>query len=248
MNICILVTDLQAAESLAVNLRRAGHSISVIRFILEKERSLPEKIGDNLIVRLIYNALRFRFKNARSLFSIMRSAKIINYGGPTDSPDLTAIIKNLNTDIVIQKVGFILKDNILSAPVTGVLNDHIAHLPYFRGRSAMEWTILHGKKTGSTVHFIDRGVDTGDILKIYDNDIGEFTDNLAAKAYLFSLADKKFIEIIALLGGDKIKPLPQKEEDGKQFFEMHPLLVNHVNKMLETGFYRDSMSNETFNL
>ncbi len=41
-------------------------------------------------------------------------------------------------------------------------------LPDYRGRDVVEWSLLEGQfdRVGLTVHFMDEGVDTGDILHL----------------------------------------------------------------------------------
>lgn len=44
------------------------------------------------------------------------------------------------------------------------INVHPGYLPYNRGPNPNLWAILDGTPRGVTVHYIDRGVDTGDII------------------------------------------------------------------------------------
>jgi methionyl-tRNA formyltransferase len=45
-----------------------------------------------------------------------------------------------------------------------VLNMHPGYLPYNRGPNPNLWAILNGTPRGTTIHFMDKGVDTGDII------------------------------------------------------------------------------------
>lgn len=60
----------------------------------------------------------------------------------------------------------ILHEPIISLPPLGVLNAHSSLLPHFRGTRSEFWIVLEQAfyAAGVTVHFIDRGVDTGDIV------------------------------------------------------------------------------------
>jgi methionyl-tRNA formyltransferase len=46
----------------------------------------------------------------------------------------------------------------------GIINLHPALLPYCRGKYPALWAILDRKPAGVTLHYIDEGVDTGDII------------------------------------------------------------------------------------
>lgn len=60
---------------------------------------------------------------------------------------------------------FLLDKPALSLPDRGALNIHGSLLPLYRGRTPHVWAIINGEKhSGITVHIIDEGCDTGDIV------------------------------------------------------------------------------------
>jgi methionyl-tRNA formyltransferase len=59
----------------------------------------------------------------------------------------------------------ILKSEFIRIPSEGVVNLHNAPLPRYGGQNACVWAIVDGRKEhGVTCHYIDEGVDTGDII------------------------------------------------------------------------------------
>jgi methionyl-tRNA formyltransferase len=44
------------------------------------------------------------------------------------------------------------------------INLHIAYLPYNRGADPTLWSVLDGTPAGVTIHHVDEGVDTGDLI------------------------------------------------------------------------------------
>lgn len=60
--------------------------------------------------------------------------------------------------------GYVLRRDILAAPKNGAVNLHPALLPYNRGAHPNVWSIVDGTPAGVTLHFIDEGIDTGDII------------------------------------------------------------------------------------
>jgi phosphoribosylglycinamide formyltransferase-1 len=59
----------------------------------------------------------------------------------------------------------LLTDEFLGAFPAGIINVHPALLPAFPGLGAVEQAIEYGVKVfGVTVHFVDRGVDTGPVI------------------------------------------------------------------------------------
>jgi methionyl-tRNA formyltransferase len=59
----------------------------------------------------------------------------------------------------------IIPKEVFSAPKYGSINIHPSLLPKYRGPSPAYWVLKNKEKdTGLTCHFIDEGVDTGDII------------------------------------------------------------------------------------
>jgi methionyl-tRNA formyltransferase len=59
----------------------------------------------------------------------------------------------------------ILRKDILDLPPRGTLNCHAGALPFYRGRNPLTWALINGEKEfGVTVHWVDLGIDTGDIV------------------------------------------------------------------------------------
>jgi methionyl-tRNA formyltransferase len=59
----------------------------------------------------------------------------------------------------------ILRERILGLPPRGTLNCHAGALPFYRGRNPLSWAIINGEaEFGITVHWVDLGIDTGDIV------------------------------------------------------------------------------------
>jgi methionyl-tRNA formyltransferase len=60
----------------------------------------------------------------------------------------------------------ILREPILALPPRGTLNCHAGALPFYRGRNPLTWALINGEtEFGITVHWVDLGIDTGDIVR-----------------------------------------------------------------------------------
>lgn len=87
-------------------------------------------------------------------------------GIDVNEPSLIQAFKALRPDLIVS-VNFnqILKHPLIELPPKGCINIHAGLLPKYRGRAPLNWAIINGEScTGVTVHFIDKGVDSGDIL------------------------------------------------------------------------------------
>lgn len=93
---------------------------------------------------------------------------LIHFDRISDFSDINLIqrLKSFSLDIVVvchfQKL---LNLELIRLPKYGSINLHPSLLPLYRGMSPQHWPIINGdSETGVTVHFIDSGVDTGDII------------------------------------------------------------------------------------
>lgn len=75
-------------------------------------------------------------------------------------------IKALNPDVmIVVAYGQILPESILNIPRLGCINIHGSLLPAYRGAAPIQWSIINGEeKTGVTIMYMDKGMDTGDML------------------------------------------------------------------------------------
>ena len=94
----------------------------------------------------------------------------------------------------------ILPGKLFKKANLGGINLHPSLLPKYRGMSPQHWPIIHGdSKTGVTVHLIDEGVDTGNIL------CQEFID-LSSDIYIHEL-QKKLLTIYKTIVVNAVKKL-----------------------------------------
>ncbi len=80
--------------------------------------------------------------------------------------EMVGPVKDAGVDILVS-VGFlrIFPPAVLALPRFGGINIHGALLPKYRGRAPISWALIHGEKViGVTVHYMDPGVDSGNII------------------------------------------------------------------------------------
>ena len=59
---------------------------------------------------------------------------------------------------------FILKQEVFSIPRFGSINTHPSLLPFNRGKHYNFWNIFEDVPFGVSLHFIDQGIDSGDVI------------------------------------------------------------------------------------
>lgn len=83
-----------------------------------------------------------------------------------NNQDCQQFIEQLKPDLLISAYfSQILKPNIIELPKHGVLNIHPGWLPAYKGAMVYFWVLKNGSDRGGvTVHWIDEGIDTGEVL------------------------------------------------------------------------------------
>ena len=86
-------------------------------------------------------------------------------GSRLDKAETLEAIKHLRPELGISALfGYILRQDFLDLMPLGCVNIHPALLPYNRGAYPNVWSIVEDTPAGVTIHYIDDGVDTGDII------------------------------------------------------------------------------------
>ncbi|MEP7286094.1 MAG: formyltransferase family protein [Chloroflexota bacterium] len=86
-------------------------------------------------------------------------------GSTLREPATIEAIKALNPEVGVSALfGYILRREALQLLPAGCVNIHPAYLPYNRGSYPNVWSIIEGTPAGVTIHYIDEGVDTGDLI------------------------------------------------------------------------------------
>jgi len=123
-------------------------------------------------------------------------------------------LKEINPDcIVVAAFGQILKEGVSNAAKYGCLNVHASLLPKYRGAAPINWAVINGEeKTGITIMKMDKGLDTGDILKIREIKIEEDDDSSTIADKLAKLGGELIVETLADLENGSITPIPQDDK------------------------------------
>ncbi len=107
----------------------------------------------------------------------------------------------------------IVPESILNHPGLGTIQYHPSLLPRHRGGSAINWAVINGEaKTGLTIFWPDKGIDTGPILLQKEVDIAP--DDTTGSLYfnkLFPLGIEAIKESIEVIRQEKAPRIPQDE-------------------------------------
>jgi methionyl-tRNA formyltransferase len=128
------------------------------------------------------------------------------------SDDFFNSLKELAPDLSVVVAFRILPERVFSLPPLGTINLHASLLPKYRGAAPINWAIIKGEtKTGLTTFYIQKKVDTGDLILQKEVDIlpeenfGELHDRLA------DLGADFLFQTVELIEKGEAKPTKQDE-------------------------------------
>jgi methionyl-tRNA formyltransferase len=86
-------------------------------------------------------------------------------GSELSDPLVLSQIAELSPEIAMSSgFSYILRQPMIDLFPKGCVNLHPSYLPYNRGSFPNVWSILDGTPAGVTLHYINAGVDTGDMI------------------------------------------------------------------------------------
>lgn len=145
------------------------------------------------------------------LFAIEKSIPILQ---PPNflAPDFLDELKSLKADLFVVVAFKILPEQVWKMPRLGAINLHASYLPQYRGAAPINRVIMNGEKeTGVSTFFIQKSIDTGNILmrkkiNISENETaGMLHDKLAIEGA------NVLVETIQKLVSDNYEPIPQSK-------------------------------------
>lgn len=146
------------------------------------------------------------------------------------------VLKEVQPDLVVFTGGGLIRANILALPKLGVLNCHTGILPPYRGMDVVEWTAAERQVStvgfGATLHFMDKGVDSGPIILKRTISTRPNDDFHSIRERLEVVMVELMLEGIAGLREGTLQPQAQKIEDGRQYFVMHPRVKRFAEQQL----------------
>ena len=148
-------------------------------------------------------------------------------------------IKNNNVNFIISyNYRIIIKPDIIDLLPHRIINLHTSYLPYNRGASPNIWSFIENTPCGVTIHEIDSGIDTGNII-IQEEINYDYSKETLESTYIKSneIIQELFKKYWLKIKNNEI--IPQKQT-GKGTFH----LAKDLDKYKEIMDYKDTI--ETF--
>ena len=135
-----------------------------------------------------------------------------------DTPSLNqatviTAIKNARPDVCAVLGTSIIRERLISIPKVGMINAHTSILPEYRGSRSEFWQCYNQDYTnvGMTLHLIDKGVDTGNILFQKHQDVNENPDPNMLRANNTLATLENYVPVIQSVLDNTAKPFKQEK-------------------------------------
>lgn len=181
MNIIHLSTFEPFDIYLHQQLKRTWPEIKAVRVVWPTGKDSRKKRLRRSPLDALLRSLEWRLFYQQRTETVRRTASQILFGSDTPPPvDVVAevsstavnseatvqLLRELKPDLLLVSNAPILKPAVFGLPPLGTINLHRGITPEYRGEHTFFWPILRRDydKVGVTLHYIDEGIDTGDVL------------------------------------------------------------------------------------
>lgn len=128
--------------------------------------------------------------------------------------DYQAIL-DMQPDLIITAAyGQMIPQEVLDCPRLGCINVHASLLPKYRGAAPIQWSVIDGEKeTGVTIMYMEKGLDTGDMIEhvVVPIDAKETGESLHDK--LAVAGGPLLLDVLAKLENGTAVRTPQNDAD-----------------------------------
>lgn len=172
-----------------------------------------------------------------TLCHYLDSSRILK-GAQFRTEDGKSLLKRLYPDYILCiHFPYVIPKEVLGISKRGVINLHPAYLPYNRRWHTPSWAIWEGTPYGATLHFMDEGIDTGDIIhqkriEILPNDTA---DTLYKRAMKLELQVFKEAWPSIVYGTYTRKPQPLEEGSSHRKTDIRAMQFVDINKQIKAG-------------
>ena len=125
-----------------------------------------EKLINDNEIKISFICVRFDTKdNTLKKYAKKYNIEYVKHEN-INSDEFISIIEKYNCDLFVSmSFNQIFKTRIINLPKYKTINCHAGKLPLYRGRNILNWALINDEKEfGITVHYVDEGIDTGDII------------------------------------------------------------------------------------
>lgn len=174
-----------------------------------------QKIISDPSIEIVFLTVRYD-KNDEVLLQWAKERGIpIELSSNINSQEFIDRITKYQADLFVSmSFNQIFRGQMINFPKYKTINCHAGKLPFYRGRNILNWALINDEKEfGVTAHYVDEGIDTGDIIvqKTYPITDDDNYGTLLARAYE-GCADVLYRAIV-MIQNNEVKRIRQQDID-----------------------------------
>jgi methionyl-tRNA formyltransferase len=144
--------------------------------------------------------------------------------GKAGAAEVHSFIRTARPDLLwITDFRYLIPSDMIALAPLGAVNLHPSLLPRYRGRASINWAILNGeRRLGLTAHFVDEGMDTGDIIEQVSYEIRDEQDVGDCLSILYPLYAGITRKVLAYFESGRVPRVAQDHSRATSFPRRRP--------------------------
>lgn len=161
----------------------------------------------------------FTDRGSKAIIDFASERNIPVFAGNPRKGKASEYIRLLEPEVVFSiNYLFLVEEDIINWPSRYCFNIHGSLLPRYRGRTPHVWAIINGEKiTGATVHLVDKGCDTGDIVLQKDFEINDTDTGAIVLEKFRHLYPEMIKEVLDMVRKGEVRPQIQDHNLATRF-------------------------------
>jgi hypothetical protein len=205
-------------ELAGVYVQSAGQSLGwVVRDLWKRRRLVAIPLFAAWLGSALLANVRSPGRERRLRAALLRLGGRLRYVPDIHAPEVIEAVRALAPDLGLVYGAPILRPELFELPRLGTLGIHHGRVPQYRGKKTTFWEMYHGEPSaGVTIQLINRGLDTGHIVKEGVVPIGS-RSRAAVWRDVERLGLDLYVEAILRMRDGTAAPRPQEGPKGPLF-------------------------------
>lgn len=207
-----------------------------------KKLGIVNVVNQLVFQLLVISVLKFlskhqieKRKNELGLISNNISGSGLIDVGMVNSKKCIETIQLINPDIIIVNGTSIISKKVLESTKAIFINTHVGITPQYRGVHGGYWALRNRdhENFGVTIHKVDTGIDTGDIIYQSTCSVSPKDNFLTYPLYQYALAIPLLINAISDIKNNNLKLYTKEKGQSKLYY--HPTFTSYIKGWLKDG-------------
>lgn len=166
-------------------------------------------------------------KHYRLITEPIPDEKLLNILSVNDS-ECIAAIKKLNPDVIIVIGTRVISSKVLESTSALFVNFHTGITPQYRGVHGAYWALVSNdkKNCGATVHKVDKGIDTGEIIKQSNIEISKQDNFITYPLHQYGVALDLMRSTLTDIKNNNFKSFKKENVDSHLYY--HPTFSGYL--------------------